>query len=392
MSETQKIKLLQLCAVDFTVKNLLLPLIDRLEAENFAVRVACSAGPEKLELKARGYCVQNIEIDRSVSFFSNIRSMAAIFRYLLQERFDIIHVHTPVAAILGRVAGRLARVPLIVYTAHGFYFHDRMPTWTRQTFFWIEKLAGKYCTDLLFVQSQEDYEMAVRSAFLPAERIVHIGNGVNLKRFASAEPEKRKSRNRNLMGISERAKVIGFVGRIVAEKGILELLEAFRSIHQAFSDCRLLIVGDNSAKERDTDTINVVYRLIEQYQLQDAVIFAGYRSDIEELMAVMDVFVLPSHREGMPRSIIEAMASSLPVVASNIRGCREEVVDGVTGLLVPVNQPVALAAAITTILQDAVLARKMGEQALINASAQFDEEKVLALQIAHIKQRIGQAK
>ncbi len=174
-----------------------------------------------------------------------------------------------------------------------------------------------------------------------------------------------------------------FIGRAVAEKGIFELLEAFRSVGERLPDAVLLIVGDNLAGERDKESQDKLQRLIEG---NSQVIFAGKRDDIPEILAGGDLFVLPSWREGMPRSIIEAMAMELPVVATDIRGSREEVVDGGTGYLVKLGAIDALAEAMIDVLQDPVKAQAMGRAGRRRAEELFDERRVIQRQISLLEE------
>ncbi|MFZ5652558.1 MAG: glycosyltransferase family 4 protein [Bacillota bacterium] len=381
----KKIKVLQVCAVDFTLKNLLLPLVDRLSAEGFEVHSVCSVGPEISDLRARGYRIETVQIMRRISPLKNAAAIFRLFRYIKEKKFDVVHVHTPVAAIVGRIAARLAGVPLIVYTAHGFYFHDGMSRWKRELFIVIEKIMGRFFTDIIFTQSEEDRETALKKGIIAADRIFRIGNGVDLQKFTLENIFVSKEDKRREFNISQDAKVIGFIGRIVKEKGIVDLVQAFKKILLEISNARLLIIGDTLSSDRDVTAKQEVLSLIEKNSLEDKIIFAGYRKDINELLSIVDVFVLPSYREGMPRSIIEAMAMGKPVVATNIRGCREEVVDGRTGFLVPAGDPESLSTALIKILTDDKLAREMGREGRSRAMSEFNEKNVLDKQVSLIK-------
>jgi len=154
-------KILEVCAVDITVKNLLLPLINKLEKEGYIVEIACSRGEEAKTLEKKGYVFKFTNIDRKINLISNINSILELYRIIKKRKYDIVHVHTPVASVLGRIAAKLASTPIIIYTAHGFYFHDNMPKIIYKIFVIIEKLMGKYFTDYIFTQSQEDYESAI---------------------------------------------------------------------------------------------------------------------------------------------------------------------------------------------------------------------------------------
>ncbi len=365
-------KVLQVAATDVSVKKLLLPLIDRLIAEGYQVHIACSEGNYVSGLRAEGYTIHNVGIQRRINPVSNLISLYRLYRLMKRERFDIVHVHTPVAAAVGRVAAWLAGVPVIIYTAHGFYFHDNMPGWIRRLVIWVENLLC-HVTHLVFTQSHEDAVNAVREHICPEDRVIFIGNGVDIGRFTDEHPGARTS-----LGLSPQDKVVGFVGRLVSEKGIMELIEAMRPVFQAIPEARLLIVGDRLDSDRDKKTKEVIGNL---KNLSSRILFTGFIDEVSEVMSAIDLFVLPSHREGMPRTIIEAMASGKPVIATDIRGCREEVVPGLTGLLVPVKDPDALSKAITSLLSDSGLARQMGAEGKRRACEFFDERIVLNKQV-----------
>ena len=371
------IKVLQVATVDITVKKLLLPLIDRLAAEGYQVHIVCSHGRYVAELQALGHVVHSITIERRIGPISNLRSLWHLYRLMKREQFDIVHVHTPVAAALGRVAAWAARVPIVIYTAHGFYFHEHMLGWTRRFVVWLEKLLGRI-THLIFTQSYEDTLTTVREGICPEEKVLWIGNGVDIERFA-VEPNSNGMRDS--LGLCAEDKVVGFVGRLVREKGILELIQAMRRVVEAVPDAKLLLVGDTLTSDRDRKAKQAISHLLNQGGLAPRVLFAGFAEDIPRVMAAIDLFVLPSHREGMPRTIIEAMASGKPVVATDIRGCREEVVPHLTGLLVPVRDSEALATAMISLLSNTELSRQMGAEGKRRACELFDELIVLDKQV-----------
>lgn len=381
----RKIKILQVCAIDETIKSLLLPLVDRLTSEGFDVTSCCSKGKNSEELRAKGYKIKNVEIARSINLISNLKSIIELSRLMKAEKFDIVHVHTPVAAILARVAAKISGVPLIIYTAHGFYFHDRMARYKYNIIVRIEKIAGRYFSDFIFAQSEEDRNTAVKEGIISVKKICTIGNGVDV--FHKFNPEKVDleliKQLKIELKLDENDKVIMFLGRMVKEKGIIELIEAFNAINK--DNYKLIIVGDRFTAERDTTTYSNVIQIVESNK---NIIMTGRRSDISNLLFLSNVFVLPSYREGMPRSIIEAMAMGKPVIATNIRGCREEVVDGETGFLVEVGSAEEIREKIIEILENPELERSMGIKARQRAEELFDEEKVLDKQMEIINRLV----
>jgi glycosyltransferase involved in cell wall biosynthesis len=369
-------KICQLCAVDFTMAHFLLPLMRAMRAAGHEVVGVCSDGPLLATIRAEGFRVETVAIARSANplrHLGAVRSLKALFR---RERFDIVHVHTPVAAMIGRYAARRAGVPRVVYTAHGFYFHERMASWKRWIVQRAEKIAGRW-TDALFTQAQEDAETARRLGLAkPGAPILAIGNGVDPARFAPDETGETRRRVRAALGTDEVRPVVVMVGRLVAEKGYPELIEAMRGV-----DAELWCVGERLASDHAGAIDDALAAARADPVLSRRVRFLGYRADVPDLLCAADIFTLPSHREGMPRSIIEAMMAGLPVVATDIRGSREEVVPEETGLLVPVADAPALAAALARLAGDAGLRRRMGAAGRARALALYREEDVIALQL-----------
>ena len=378
------LRICQLCAVDFTLQHFLLPLIDGLLAKGWNVTSVCSDGKYGVEIHQRGYQYLPINISRSMlDVFSHVRTVWVLYRLFRRESFDVLHVHTPVAAWLGRIAGRLARVPLIVYTAHGFYFHDEMPKYKYRFYVWLERLSREL-TDLLFTQSSEDASTAVVEGIATQGNIVAIGNGVCVDLFTPANRE-RKMRVRAALGIPVGASVVGVVARIVREKGLVEFLGAAVQLGQRFPNAYFLLVGERLTSDREESL---------KPELQDArtklgprLMVLGHRYDVADVLSTMDIFCLPSYREGMPRSIIEAMMMELPVVATNIRGSREEVIDGETGLLVPTHSSTRLTQALGRLITDQNLSRRMGKAGRQRALKLYDERRVVARQIDAITAR-----
>ena len=377
-SNERPIRVLTLTTVDITLGKLLPSLIHALKDRGYISECASADGPHAEELRAEGIRVHPITFKRRVFTPSHVLAFLQVFRLMRRGRYDIVHVHTPFAQVIGRMAARLAGVPLVLYTSHGFQFHESRPHLVRSAIKWIERFLGRH-TDMVFTQSREDAQTAVEIGIAPAERVLWIGNGIQLHRFTPG-PEDRTARSE--FGLETDHKIVGFIGRIVREKGVIELIEAMAEVSAAVPDARLLVVGDTLASDGDTAAKALVQSTIDRLGIHDKVRFAGLRDDTPRLLRVMDVFVLPSWREGMPRSIIEAMSTGLPVIATDIRGCREEVVDGETGVLVPPKRADLLAKAIVSLLTDRETAIRMGERGRERALEWFDEAKVVERQLA----------
>lgn len=374
------LKILEVCAIDITVKNLLLPLINKLEKEGYIVEIACSRGKKAETLERKGYVFRFINIDRKINLVLNIKSIIKLYRIMKRGKYDIVHVHTPVASILGRIAAKLAGVPIIIYTAHGFYFHEGMSCLKYNIILNIEKYLAKHYTDFIFTQSEEDRRTALENNFIDKSKILTIGNGVDVwGEFNPINIEKNKiNKLYKEFNLNKNDKIVTFIGRLVKEKGIMDLLEVFNNVN--FNDekkVKLIMVGDIAQNERDKDT----KMKLGKYRDNSNVIFTGYRDDINSILYLTDVFCLPSYREGMPRSIIEAMAMECAVVATDIRGSREEVIDGKTGFLVPVNSINILSDKIKKLIGDEKFLKKMKIAGRRRAEIFFSEKEIVKKQL-----------
>ncbi len=374
-----RMKICQLCAVDFTLYHFLLPLMRAMRAAGHEVVGVCADGPLAAEVRAEGFRVEAAPLVRGYDPRDHWRAYRRLVALFGAERFDMVHVHTPIAALIGRLAAAWVRVPKVVYTAHGFYFHDGMPAWKRWAFAALEYLAGRL-TDVLFTQSAEDAATARRFRLCRSGIIEAIGNGADPARFfPAASGDLERARLRRELGAEGETTVIAVVGRLVAEKGYLELFAAMREV-----DGLLWVIGERLISDHAAPIDAAMDAVEADVRLKSRIRFLGHRADVPALLRAADIFTLPSHREGMPRSIIEAMLSGLPVVATDIRGAREEVVEGETGMLVPVRNPAALGRALQRLAGDPALRRKMGAAALARARELYVEEKVIARQLVRL--------
>jgi glycosyltransferase involved in cell wall biosynthesis len=375
-------KILILCAVDFTAYHLLRSLGVGLREAGHEVTYCCSPGPGLDRLRDEGFATAGIEIARSYNALRHVRSFARLVRFMRDGGFDVVHAHTPVAGLIGRMAARVARVPVIIYTSHGFYFHEGTGRFPRAAFIVLERFGASLC-DLVFVVSEEDARAAVRERIAPAAKVVHLPNGANPETYDRSRYMAEAAAFRREHGLGG-APVAGFVGRIVVEKGVIELVRAAAIVKRSLPGAKFVMVGEPLPSDRD-DCWGEVMRLRDELGLGESLVLTGYRTDVPAILAALDLFVLPSYREGMPYALLEAMATGLPVVATNIRGCREEVVEGVTGLLVPPRDVDALARAIAKILSNGGLAPRMGAAGRARVLERFDERALIAREVEIIE-------
>lgn len=373
-------KICHLCSVGFTLYHFLLPLMRAMREAGHEVVGVCSDGPFAEQVRAEGFRVEAVGFKRNYDVLHHFGVYGELVRLFRRERFDMVHVHSPIAALIGRLAAARAGVPKKVYTAHGFYFHEHQPWGLRHAFIGLEWIGGRF-TDVLFTQSAEDAETARNLDLCRGGVIEAIGNGVDPARFWPADvADAARQRLRAKLGAGDGDVVILMIGRLVAEKGYPELFAAMKDV-----DARLWVVGSRLESDHAASVDAAISRIEADPDLSRRISFLGYRNDVDELLRAADIFTLPSHREGMPRSIIEAMMSGLPVVATDIRGSREEVVEGETGFLVPVRDAARLVDALERLAEDTDLRWRMSEAGRRRAAHLYDEAKVIARQLQRLE-------
>lgn len=280
------------------------------------------------------------------------RELLAVLRRI---RPDVLHTHNPKTGVLGRILGRAARVPVVVNTCHGLWAQAHDPFAKRAFVLGAEALAGRFSHAELY-QNGEDRRTLARA--VPAHRSRVVGNGVDLTRFEAAD----RALIRAELGVADDELLVAGVGRRVAEKGIREYAEAARALA---GKARFVWVGPDDPDKADALATEL-----------GGVEFLGSRADMPDIYAALDVFVLPSYREGFSRSAMEAAASGLPMVLSDIRGCREIGTHGEHLLLAPPGDARALTTALDRLLTEPALREQLGTAARRRALEQFDQRAV----------------
>lgn len=364
-------KVMHITTVDLSLRFLVRPqLLSIVELGGEAVGVS-APGPWVEELTAVG--IRHVALDastRGAAPLQDLRAARQFWRVLRAERPDVLHTHNPKPGLYGRLLGWFARVPIVVNTVHGLYATPDDPLLKRAVVYLLEAFASRF-SDAELVQSSEDLALLNKWRISPRAKTRILGNGVDLQRF---DPDRRdgptRAELRAELGITDGQIVVGIVGRLVEEKGFLELFAAASRLDPRYV---VVVVGPTDDAKGDALTSDMIAAAE-----AGGVRFLGMRTDVDELYRAMDIFVLPSHREGFPRAAMEAAAMGLPVVASDIRGCREVVDDGVNGLLFPVRDAEALTAAITKLGDDDAGRARMGEAGRRKARLSFDEDQIVA--------------
>lgn len=344
-------------------------------ARGVEIHAVSSPGESLDRFGAReGVPVHPVAMARRITPASDARSVARIWRLLRRLRPAIVHAHTPKGGLLGMAGAWLARVPVRVYHIHGLPMMTAGGT-RRLLLRASERVACRLATQVLCV-SHSIREVAVAEGLCPAGkvRVLHNGsiNGIDaLARFAPASlPAGTRQRTRARFGIPSEAPVLGYVGRLVRDKGVVELAEAWRVLREEFPELHLLVVGPFEPQDPVPADVQELLRSDPRVHL------AGMDWNTPPLFAAMDVVALPTYREGFPVVPLEAAAMAVPVVATTIPGCVEAVQDGVTGSLVPPRDPQALAAAVRRYVADEGVRRAHGQAARERVLRSFRQEDV----------------
>ena len=328
----------------------LLSLAESLDKEKFKVSVCSQAGgPLGEALKARNipHFPANLIKKFSPRTLKNIKTL------LRESRFDILHTHGGVAGFYGRWAAHRVGTPVIVHTLHGIHYLHYRNIFLKYAYVLLERWFSRFSDALIFV-SGADREKGIRHRLSAQNKMEVIKNGIDFSQLKSlGKHEDLKKCREKILGDISTGPLVGTVARLHRQKGISFLLKAAGKIQEVIPDVKIVIVGGGPWQDR-------LNRLNQKLQHSDCVRILGERPDAHDLLALFDVFVLPSLWEGLPYVLLEAAALGKPVVATDVDGSRELIKNGETGLLVPSSDPAGLAQAVITLLLDREKASALG--------------------------------
>jgi glycosyltransferase EpsD len=333
------------------------PLMRWFKAQGYEVHYA-SAGEETV----RDCDVHfTVPFERSPFKFGNILAYRQLKKIINSQDYAIIHTHTPMGSVVTRLAAKAARKKgtRVLYTAHGFHFYAGAPLLNWLLYYPIEKWMSRH-TDTLVTINNEDYERAKNS--LHATTTHHIdGVGVDIDQFAPVTARK-KQQLRKVYGLSNDDVVLIYAAELNANKNQGFLIAQMNAIVREIPTAKLLLCGTGSHAAHYA-------RMIKQNGLEDVVLLMGYRRDMSQLFALSDMCVASSLREGQGLGLVEAMATGLPIIASNNRGHRAVIKDGTNGFLYPAYDGLVFQSRVVALHRDRVMARRMSQQN--NADAPF---------------------
>ena len=372
MSDLAGRRLVHVTSADISLALLLGPQLRAFADAGMEVIGVSAPGPFVDQLTSWG--ITHVALDhatRSVAVGQDVLALVELERLFRRLRPDIVHTHNPKPGLYGRIAARTAGVPGIVNTVHGLYAAPEDPWLRKSVVYTLERIAAT-CSDVELFQNPEDLEV-MRRLGVPAGHLVLLGNGIDLDRFRSVRTPEASARARRALGVDDSAIVVGTVGRLVWQKGFRELFAAARHLRSLRDDVVFVVVGPEDTAKGDA----LGPEDIAEARAIGNLVFTGHRDDVEDLYAGFDMYALPSYREGFPRSAMEAAACGVPVIATDIRGCRQVVDHDRTGLLVPVHNGDALALAIAALAADPARRSDMGARGRQKAEAEFDDRVVI---------------
>jgi glycosyltransferase involved in cell wall biosynthesis len=330
------------------VEKTLLSLLPRLKKEGFDVSVCCLYKRDDLakDMERMGIPIHFIGMRPQIDFdLRYLRGIYKLIKFLKKEKIQIVHTHMYKANTPGRIAAIFARVPVIIVNEHN------IDDWKNPFQIFTDRVLANFTSKIVTVSD------AVRKFYIkkgiPAHKLITIHNGVDLDRFKVNVDADRKKEE---FGINSSDFVVGTISRIEPQKGHKYLIDAASTVRKEFPNVKFLIVGTGSLK-------NKLKKYVKNKGLEKDIIFTDKRKDIPEILSIMDVFALPSLREGFSISLLEAMAAGRVVVATDVGGNLEVIDNGENGFIIPANSPRILAEKIIKILKDQKLRNRIGKNA-----------------------------
>ena len=372
-------KLIRITTVPLSLKVLLKVQLRFMASNGFDVKGVSSEGEELKEVvENEGIVMKAINMSRKITPFQDLKSLWEMWNFLRKEKPQIVHTHTPKAGIIGMLAARLAGVPHRLHTVAGLPLMEATGI-KRKILNFVEKLTYSSATRV-YPNSKGLYDFILQNNFTQSNKLKIIGNGssngINTTFFSPEQvSETERVELREKLNIQPDDFVFVFVGRIVSDKGINELIKAFSQLQTAenneLTGIKLLLVG---GLESDLDPLNPE-TLAEINQNKD-IISVGFQQDVRPFFAISDALAFPSYREGFPNVVMQAGAMGLPSIVSDINGCNEIIVEGENGLIIPPKNVEKLKEKMLTLAKDKNLYTKLKKNSRRMIESRYEQSVV----------------
>ena len=345
-------KILYITTVSGTINAFLIPHINELVKQSNKVDCACNINKHiNINELNKNVEVFNCGFNRNPLSIKNIKAFKQLLKIQKDNNYDIVHVHTPVASIYGRLLKLKYKNIKTIYTAHGFHFYDKAPKKNWIIYYTIEKIMSKF-TDIIITMNDEDYKNAKK---LKIKKVYKTnGVGVDLDKYKPISTD--NTRLKESLNIKKDDFVILMIAEVNQNKNHKQIIEAIKILKsKGINNIKLICAGNGTLIENIQKTIN-------DNNLEENIMMLGHRSDINELISISDIGVLMSYREGLPRNIMELMACKKPIIGTNIRGIRDLVKDNENGYLLDLDDYINTANKIQKIYNDRNLLESMGNK------------------------------
>lgn len=349
MQIQNKIKLLRITTVPISLKTLLKGQHRFMTQNGFEVIGVASNGKELFEVQdAEGIKVVALNMTRTISPFKDIVSLWRMYQLCKKEKPSIVHSHTPKAGIIAMLGAKLAGVPIRLHTVAGLPLME-ITGLKRKLLNWVEKITYS-CASKVYPNSRGLYDFILENHFTTENKLKIIANGssngIDTSYFSpEVVTNNQKIELKENLGITSKDFVFIFVGRLVGDKGINELIEAYTQLN--FPNTKLLLVGP---LEKELDPLQDV--ILNEIESNPNIINVGFQSDVRPYFAISDCLVFPSYREGFPNVVMQSGAMGLPSIVSDINGCNEIIMEGENGVIIPVKNVEAIKTAMLKMCND----------------------------------------
>ncbi|MEW9109060.1 MAG: glycosyltransferase family 4 protein [Cytobacillus gottheilii] len=320
--------------------------IEVLKSLGYEVHAAANFSDENERLNALDIIKQPFDIQRSPFSLNNIKAYKQLKRIMKAENFDVVHCHSPMGAVLTRLAAKSVGLSPVIYTAHGFHFYKGAPFINWLLYYPIERFLAGY-TDVLITINKEDYEVAQK---FKAKKVMYVpGIGVDTNKFGEIAIDRDKKRVE--LGLSNDTIVLLSIGEMIKRKNYETALKAIANVK-----CQNFVYLICGRGELEND----LKELVKSLGIEKKVRFLGFRNDIPEICKASDIFLFPSYQEGLPVSVMEAMSAGLPIICSAIRGNTDLIEDADGGFLLNPNDIAGFTHSIQRVINDTNLRKTMG--------------------------------
>jgi glycosyltransferase involved in cell wall biosynthesis len=376
MPMERKTKIFVMTTIPITARNFCIPIADILVRNGAEVVFGFSDGKEAIDIKNLGYRIKTVPISRNPFSIKNLLGIFLLASFLRRERFDIIETTTPVASVVGRIAAILAGVPIRINTIRGTFPEDTH-RWQAALFYTSERILARFTTFTITI-NREDMEELITRGLVEKKKIMSVsggGCGIDLQKFdINLYPRERRLSVRKELGLNEDDYVITYLGRLCTDKGIFDFIELIKCLAEDTSNIKGLIVGEPLQGEKYAIRQDEIRGLAQSLDIGDRIVLTGFREDVPALIAVTNVVVLPSKREGFGLILAEAAAMGKPAVAYSCRGTREAIEDGLTGYLIEQGNVGGMKDAISRLINNRVMEQEISKNAYSRARDHFDKK------------------